>query len=123
MITSTVNHNLELVVRLPVHDSAGQGHEIEFVIDTGFAGQLNLPPLVATTFGFPFVGQVMTKLADGTTPYASLYKAVILWDGGVRIVHVVASGGTALVGMDLLRDSDLRARCQVGGLIEIEKIP
>jgi hypothetical protein len=34
MITGTVNGRLEIVIRLPVRDSAGQDHEVEAILDT-----------------------------------------------------------------------------------------
>jgi clan AA aspartic protease len=124
MITSSVNHNLELVLHVSVHAAANQAHQIEFVIDTGFAGQLSLPSTVVATFGFPFVSQIMTKLSDGTVITVPAHSAVVLWDGAVRIVRVLASaGGVPLLGMEMLRDFDLRARCRPGGHIEIEKAP
>jgi clan AA aspartic protease len=121
MITSSVNHNLELVLHVSVHDAANQAHQIEFVLDTGFAGELSLPALVVTTFGMPFQHQGMTRLANGTTVTAPVHRTVVLWDGAVRIVEVLASGGVPLLGMEMLRDFDLRARCRPGGPIEIEK--
>jgi predicted aspartyl protease len=124
MITSAVNHNLELVVRVRVHGLTGPAHPLEFIIDTGFEGQLSLPALVVTAMGMPFVQQILTRQADGNVVPAPAHRAVVEWDGAIRIVDVVASsGGLALLGMDMLRNHDLRARCQVGGLIEIEKVP
>jgi clan AA aspartic protease len=124
MITSTVNHKLELAVSVPLHDAASQVRQIEFVIDTGFAGELSLPASVVAGFGFPFVSQIANKLSDGTVIIVPEHRAVVLWDGAVRIVQVVASSGSVpLLGMGMLRDFDLRARCQPGGLIEIEKAP
>jgi clan AA aspartic protease len=124
MITSAVNHNLELVIHVPVHDAANQAHQTEFVIDTGFAGELSLPASIVTAFGMPFDHQGMTRLANGATVNVPVHRAVVLWDGAVRVVRVVASsGGLPLLGMAMLRDFDLRARCQPGGLIEIEKAP
>src|SRR5262249_42571562 len=122
MITSTVNHNVELVVPVAVYDAANQAHHIEFVIDTGFEGDLSLPALIVATFGMPFSYQGVSRLANGTTIYEPVHRALILWDGTIRIVQVLASsGGVPLLGMGLLRNFDLRARCQPGGLIEIEK--
>lgn len=44
MITGTVNGRLEIVIRLPVRDSAEQEQEVEAILDTGFTGSLTLPP-------------------------------------------------------------------------------
>ena len=124
MITSAVNHNLELVLRVPVHGAANQAHNVEFIIDTGFEGELSLPASLVTAFGMPFDHQGMTRLANGTTVNVPVHRAVVLWDGAVRIVRVMASsGGLPLLGMEILRDFDLRARCRPGGPIEIEKAP
>ena len=123
MITSAVNHSLELVVTVAVHDAANRAHDIEFVIDTGFAGELSLPASVVATLGLPFVHHGCLKFADGSVSPVPIHRMVILWDGATRIVRVYASGGTALLGMQMLRDFDLRARCRPGGQIEIEAAP
>ncbi|MBY0232759.1 MAG: hypothetical protein K2W96_26050 [Gemmataceae bacterium] len=123
MITSTVNRNLELVVTLPVHDSASVPHGIEFVIDTGCEGQSQLPASIVATFGLTFVSQRQSRLADGAVIVNPVHRAVVVWDGSPRIADVVASGGVPLLGMWLLEDFDLRARCRRGGLIEIEAAP
>jgi clan AA aspartic protease len=124
MILSNVNANVELVVSVGVADLTGRELDIEFLIDTGFTGDLALPPMVISAFGLPFVTYIVTRLADGTTRYEPLYRAVILWDGAPRIVQVIASaGGLPLLGMGLLRNHDLHARVRPGGEIRIEKIP
>jgi len=71
----------------------------------------------------PFVRQTMTRSADGNVVAVPAHRAVIEWDGAIRIAHSSESSGIALLGMELLRDFDLRARCQVGGMIEIAKVP
>lgn len=124
MITSTVNHNVELVVKVAVHDISMQPHDIEFVIDTGFDGDLTLPASVVATFGLTFVHQRPHRLANGTVVVEPVHHAVVIWDGKLRIVRVIASGGAShLLGMGLLRDFFLRALCRPGGFIEIEAAP
>ncbi|MBY0228012.1 MAG: hypothetical protein K2W96_01900 [Gemmataceae bacterium] len=123
MITSAVNPAVELVVTVPVHDIAGQAHGIEFLIDTGFNGDLSLPASVVATLGPPFVQQQPNRLADGTVVVVPSHRVVVMWDGAVRIVRAFASGGIALLSMGMLRDFHLRALCRPGGLIEIEAVP
>ena len=120
MIVSAVSLGLELVVRVEAHDATGQAHPIESVIDTGFAGELSLPASVVAALGLPFVHQGFLKLSDGTVVSAPVHRMVVVWDGAIRIVLVHATGGAALLGMGMLRDFDLRARCRPGGAIEIE---
>jgi clan AA aspartic protease len=107
-----------------VADAAGQEHDINFLIDTGFAGDLSLPALVVSTFGLPFVGDVVSVLADGTRVDTPYHRAVIVWDGSPRIVHVAASDGdTPLVGTGLLAGYALHAVFVPGGEARIEKVP
>ncbi len=123
MITSTVNENLEVRARLPVADAASQERPIDFLIDTGFNGEMALPSSVVSALGMPFEQLIETVVADGSSVWVNRHRAIIVWDGNIRIVRVVAMGGLALIGTGLLAGHDLRARFEPGGVIEIEKIP
>ncbi len=123
MITSTVDHNLELSVTLSVADAANQERPIVFMIDTGFNRQLALPASIVSALGMPFVQWVETAVADGSSVWVGQHRAVIVWDGQIRIVEVLAMGGLALVGRGLLAGHTLFTRFEVGGEIRIEKIP
>jgi hypothetical protein len=43
MITGVVNASHEIIIKLPVRDAAGNEHDIETMLDTGFNGSLTLP--------------------------------------------------------------------------------
>lgn len=55
MITGIVNANLEATIRLTIMGPAGQPHEIEAIIDTGFTGFLTLPPTLVSILGLPYL--------------------------------------------------------------------
>jgi predicted aspartyl protease len=64
MITGAVNARLEATIRLPVRDAAGQDHEIEAIVDTGFTGSLTLPPVVIAGLGLAWRSRGQAFLAD-----------------------------------------------------------
>jgi predicted aspartyl protease len=123
MILSAVNADLELRLPLAVADAANQQRLIDFMIDTDFDGQLALPASVVATFGMPFEQTIETTVSDGSSVWVNEHRAVIVWDGAIRIVSVLAMGRLALVGTALLAGHDLHARFVPGGEIRIEKVP
>jgi predicted aspartyl protease len=123
MMISAVNTNLELRLTLPVVDGANQQHPIDFQIDTGFNNQLALPVTVVATLGMPFEQLIEMVVGDGSSVWVGRHRAVIVWDGQIRIVRVVAMGNQPLVGTALLAGHDLHARFVPGGEIRIEKVP
>jgi clan AA aspartic protease len=123
MITGTVNAQNELVVRLPVHDSAGQEHEFEFVIDTGFTGSLTLLPSLIASLGLPWYSTGTAVLANGQIVQFDLYPATVVWDGVAQPIFLQSSDSAPLLGLRLLYGHDLRARIEPGGRVEIEAIP
>jgi clan AA aspartic protease len=123
MITGTVNARLEVRIRLPVRNTAGQEQEIDATLDTGFNGALTLPTAVINGLGLPWRSQASATLANGNVVQFDLYVAAVVWDGAPRTILVQAIDTDPLLGMALLAGHDLRVRVVAGGNVEIEAIP
>lgn len=76
--------------------------EIEFVLDTGFAGFLTLPAGAVTALELPYSHSIAANLADDSTIRVAVHIAVIEWDGLERDVEVIATGSRPLLGTLLL---------------------
>lgn len=122
MITGTVNRRHEVVIRLPVLDSAAQEHEIETILDTGFTGSLTLPPSLIEHMGLSWRSRTSAILANGNVEEFDIYVATVTWDGTARPILVHAIENAPLLGMAMLVGHDLRVRVIVGGSAEIEAV-
>lgn len=123
MITGIVNANLEATIRLTIMGPAGQPHEIEAIIDTGFTGFLTLPPTLVSTLGLPWLCRQPGILADGSVEVFDVYTATVLWDGRSRSVEVEAADTDPLVGMSLLGRHSLQIDILPGGRVTISAVP
>jgi clan AA aspartic protease len=123
MITGTVNGRFEIVIKLPVPDSAGQEHEVEAILDTGFNGSLTLPPSLIGSLGLSWRSRTSAILANGQVEQFDVYVATVIWDGVPRLILVQAINNPPLLGMALLAGYDLRARLIVGGSVQVEAVP
>lgn len=120
MITGVVAERRALV-RLTVRGPEDEV-EIEFVIDTGFAGYLALPPAAAVALKLPEFYPTWAHLADGSRTQVYVYDAAVLWDGEERVVEVLGAGPDPLVGMSLLDGCDLHVEVTDGGLVAIDTL-
>lgn len=87
----------------------GPDLEIEFVVDTGFAGALTLPPRAVAALGLPLVQDMPATLADGSDIKVDVHIATILWNGREVEVAVLAMGSRPLLGTALLDGFNLSA--------------
>ena len=71
---------------------SGSTLPIEFVIDTGFTGDLCLPPEAVALLRFPFIYDLPANLADNSDVLLPVHEAVVIWDGEEREVRVIATG-------------------------------
>ena len=83
---------------------------IEFVIDTGFTGELCLLPEAFSLMGLTFRHDTFANLADNSEVSLPLYEAVVLWDGIERDVLVIATGRRPLLGTALLDEQTTNAQ-------------
>ncbi len=102
--------------------SNGSRLPIEFVIDTGFTGQLCLPPEAVSLMGLPFLYDLPANLADNSEVFLPVHEAIVLWDGEEREILVIATGRRPLLGTALLDEQELVIQFTEGGLVTIEAL-
>ncbi len=95
---------------------------LEFVVDTGFVGELTLPLSAVEAMGLRYINNIEANLADDSVVRLPVYLANIIWRGEERSVLVLATGKRPLLGMGLLSGSELVVQCQDDGLVTVEEL-
>ena len=95
---------------------------VEFVVDTGFVGELTLPVAAVDALGLPFLRDIPANLADNSTIFVDVHQAKIIWHGEERIVEVLAMGKHPLLGMLLLDGSAMNRQFADGGLVSLDTL-
>ncbi len=121
MILGPVSGN-QAVIRLPLQDSAGSHHEIDFVLDTGFSGFLALPTSLAHSLQLEWINQGYARLAGRVRVLVDIYEATVIWDGDERTVEALAMEDEPLLGMSLLKGCEVRILAEEGGEVAIEPL-
>lgn len=100
------------------------GETVEAVIDTGFTGHLTLPRDMVRSLALSGLGFVEVELADSSSAALNVYEARVLWYGRLRPVPVYETGeaGGPLIGMSLLRGSQLEAEIVPDGEVVIRPL-
>jgi clan AA aspartic protease len=90
---------------------------VEFVIDTGFEGEMALPPalLSAVEASSPYEGRI--RLADGSLRSRPYCNIVLNWDEGERLTRVLVLEGNPLIGNELMFGSSLEIEMIDGGSV------
>jgi clan AA aspartic protease len=123
MMTGTVNMDLEALLRVTLRDASDQAKDVEAVIDTGFNGFLTLPPTLIAVLGLPWLCRQQGQLADGSVQAFDVFVATVEWNGQPRSAEVEAIDAQPLIGMALMRGSELRIKVTPGGSITIAGPP
>ncbi len=107
-----------------VADIAGQWHPFDFLVDTGFDGDLTLPLAAIQQLGLPYVSMGRARLADGSGRDLGAYGGEVLWQDSIREVVVLHSEAQPpLLGMALLWGSRITIDAHDGGEVAIERLP
>ncbi len=95
---------------------------IEFVIDTGFTGELCLPLEAVSLMGLTFRHDTFANLADNSEILLPIYEAMVLWGEDEREVLVIATGRRPLLGTALLHEQELVIQFTEGGIVTIDEL-
>ena len=113
----------EALLGVEVLSQAGSSSlRVEAVVDTGFTGHLTLPRATVDALGLPIIGSAESILADGSLVMEDVCLAHVLWHGAERPVRVLVADATPLLGMALMRGSELRVECVGGGEVSVERL-
>ena len=89
-------------VTIGVHGPAGS-EDVEFIVDTGFTGALQLSQTIANRLGLARRALRAVLLADGQLQTVPVYRAEVECLGGRQSVEVLVGRGTlAILGLKLL---------------------
>lgn len=92
---------------------------VEAMVDSGFAGQLSLKPDLVDALQLRRTRSERAYLADGSSTTCDMYRVQLHWQGDPRTVEVASLNGHPLIGLGLLRGSQLRMMVEDDGVIEI----
>ena len=114
---------LHALTSIPFRIAGQPDIEIEFIIDTGFAGFLTLPLQAVKALGLPFARPLTATLADGSLIQTDVHIATIIWKGAEHKVEVLATGRQPLLGTLMLKQHNLDIDFVDGGGVRINFLP
>ena len=119
MISGAVWPNRRAIVSVELLAADGQFQPFNFVLDTGFDGDLSLP--AQTLHGLAAAAEIerVIELAAGSRTTTPTWSATALWEGESRTVLIMESTGEPLLGMNLLWQSRITLEARAYGPMEI----
>ena len=107
---------------LQAYGNNGVPARIEAVVDTGFSGELALPPHTFRQLGLESLGSKEIFVADGRSIKVGYSTLEIEWQGEFRSVEAICTDSFPLIGMALLSGSRLCVNVEEAGEVEITPI-
>lgn len=123
MIAGRVTEQREPIVQLRVLGPDGAEALIEAIVDTGFTGDLTLPPSIVADLALKHLFSHAVVLADGTRPSVAIHEGVVCWHGRKQTVAVHCIECSPLIGMALLTGSVLTMEVKPEGAVTITPLP
>lgn len=96
--------------------------EVEFVVDTGFDGELAVPPDLARRLDILAQGHKSLELADGSIIVSPFVTIELDWEDELRPTEVLVLDGSPLLGAALMDGNLLQAEMQEGGEVFLEPL-
>lgn len=119
MIAGSFTRSLDPIVKATVVGVDASETIIEFLLDSGFNGFLSLPETTISSLGWRRERRQRAKMAHGISTRFDIYRGIIIWNDQPRIINVVASDSTPLIGTGLLEGSLVTMEVKPHGRIQI----
>ena len=96
--------------------------EVEFIVDTGYEGDLALPGSLARQLDAQSSGFTKRALADGSIIVCPFLQLPLEWDGQIKLVQVLVLPGNPLLGTAFLKEHSLQVEVTEGGEVYAEPL-
>lgn len=110
------------MIQLEMIDDRGHLHPVDVVVDTGFNGNLTLPLEIIGELDLESDLQTSITLATGVQEEVNTWNGFVLWHNQPRLIQILETGGTPLLGMRLLENSQLTIQVRINGDVLIERL-
>ena len=122
MISGTVFPDRQARLTVELLSADGQFQPFEFILDTGFTGDLSLSRRTLQQLAVISDGELPLELADGSRTSTSTWQATALWDTNPRPVLILESDGEPLLGMGLLWQNRITLEARPYGSVVIARL-
>ena len=122
MIRGEVRPNRRAMVAVDLLAADGQFQSFNFILDTGFDGDLSLPTQILQGLDVAAEGERIIELADGSRTTTYEWSAIVRWYGAARPITIAESAGEPLLGMNLLWQSRITLETRAYGPVVIEPL-
>ena len=122
MIQGRVDSNKQARVSLDLRSRTGNLRRVDVVVDTGFDGNLTLPPGIIRELDWEPDLDVNVMLATGATDRVNAWSGDVIWHDRPRSILILEAGGPPLLGMELMEDSQLTMQPRINGPVLIERL-
>ena len=121
MTNGSISLTQQATLPIPLlNNNSGQFVAFNFIIDTGFTGDLQLPAADIVRLNLPLVDKLDSQLADGRIVQAEVHAGTVLWFGNQETVNVIsAAENIPLVGTKLLWGSAMSVEWEFGGRVTV----
>jgi clan AA aspartic protease len=122
VITGTISAQREGIIRLTLSDAYAMPRDIDFMVDTGYTGELTLPPELMADLGLRRIGLARLFLGDGHVAITDDYEAAIDWYGESIVVTVSQAECEPLIGMSLMYGFELVMPILESATLKLERL-
>jgi clan AA aspartic protease len=119
MIVGTVGADYDATISVTLRGPRGGSATLAAVIDTGFDGEICLPPSSIDALGLRWRATGTAMLADGRRVLFDTFEATVLWHGAARSVLVDSANTSPLVGMGLMAGYQRTIEVVQGGRVTL----
>ena len=117
-----VTPELVPIIEIRVFDGSGNPHSFSATVDTGFNGELALPPNVLEALGSPPTGSRRIRVGNGSWIWVPTHEVELEWDDSRHMVTCLATANCHLLGMAVLLGYLAMVESMPNGLVSIRPI-
>lgn len=122
MVSGWITQTWQARISVDLMGRDGLFQATEFVLDTGFAGDLLLPSDMLHQLRLRPGPEIIGALADGQEIRLNSWRGAARWHGRIRNILILEAEGEPLLGMNLLRGSRVTLEVTRGGPVTIIEI-
>ena len=122
MIRGKVNQRGQARVAVEMRGRSGQFQPVEVILDTGFTGDILLPPDIIQNLEVGKSIEIDARLASGQEILLPSWRGTALWHDKPYAIVIAQSDGEPLLGMNLLQGSRVTIDVRIDGDVVIEEL-